>query len=67
MEGRHWFEHLTVEENLLTGAYTRPNNKEVKDDLGNEIEFKELNYHAIDKLIKGKSVKLLDLEKYPDI
>ena len=23
MEGRHCFEHLTVEENLLTGAYTR--------------------------------------------
>ena len=33
MEGRHCFEHLTVEENLLTGAYTRNNNKEVKDDL----------------------------------
>ena len=29
MEGRHCFEHLTVEENLLTGAYTRSNNKEV--------------------------------------
>lgn len=24
MEGRHCFEHLTIEENLLTGAYTRP-------------------------------------------
>ncbi|GIR96850.1 MAG: hypothetical protein CM15mP100_0700 [Alphaproteobacteria bacterium] len=23
MEGRHCFEHLTVEENLLTGSYTR--------------------------------------------
>ena len=33
MEGRHCFEHLTVEENLLTGAYTRRNSKEVKDDL----------------------------------
>ena len=33
MEGRHCFEPLTVEENLLTGAYTRSNNKEVKDDL----------------------------------
>ena len=33
MEGRHCSEHLTVEENLLTGAYTRTNNKEVKDDL----------------------------------
>jgi len=33
MEGRHCFEHLTVEENLLTGAYTRSNSKETKDDL----------------------------------
>ena len=24
MEGRHCFAHLTIEENLLTGAYTRP-------------------------------------------
>lgn len=27
MEGRHCFEHLTVEENLLTGAYTRSDGK----------------------------------------
>jgi branched-chain amino acid transport system ATP-binding protein len=27
MEGRHCFEHLTVEENLLTGAYTRHDGK----------------------------------------
>ena len=27
MEGRHCFEHLTVEENLMTGAYTRPDGK----------------------------------------
>ncbi|MFP6712216.1 MAG: ABC transporter ATP-binding protein [Rhodospirillales bacterium] len=27
MEGRHGFEHLTVEENLLTGAYTRRDGK----------------------------------------
>ena len=33
MEGRHCFERLTVEENLLTGAYTRSNSKETKDDL----------------------------------
>ena len=33
MEGRHCFEHLTVEENLLTGAYTRTSSKEVKEDL----------------------------------
>ena len=27
MEGRHCFEHLTVEENLMTGAYTRGDGK----------------------------------------
>lgn len=34
MEGRHCFEHLTVEENLLTGAYIRKDGrKAVADDL----------------------------------
>ena len=34
MEGRHCFEHLTVEENLLTGAYTRRDGgRKVSDDL----------------------------------
>ena len=33
MEGRHCFEHLTVEENLLTGAYTRTSSAEVARDL----------------------------------
>lgn len=34
MEGRHCFGHLTVEENLLTGAYTRNiSNAEVKQEL----------------------------------
>ncbi|MEM6636922.1 MAG: ABC transporter ATP-binding protein [Pseudomonadota bacterium] len=34
MEGRHCFEHLTVEENLLTGAYTRRDGKAaVTEDL----------------------------------
>ena len=33
MEGRHCFEHLTVEENLLTGAYTRKSAKETAEDL----------------------------------
>lgn len=34
MEGRHCFEHLTVEENLLTGAYTRTDGrKAIADDL----------------------------------
>jgi branched-chain amino acid transport system ATP-binding protein len=34
MEGRHCFEHLTVEENLLTGAYTRRDgNAAIEQDL----------------------------------
>ena len=33
MEGRHVFEHLTVEENLLTGAYTRKNGHAAQEDL----------------------------------
>ncbi|MGI9394120.1 MAG: ABC transporter ATP-binding protein [Boseongicola sp.] len=33
MEGRHCFEHLTVEENLLTGAYTRRDSGKIADDL----------------------------------
>lgn len=34
MEGRHCFEHLTVEENLLTGAYTRSDgNANIQRDL----------------------------------
>ena len=35
----------------------------IKDKLGNEIEFAQLNFNAIDKLIKGKMVKLKDIEK----
>jgi len=34
MEGRHCFQHLTVEENLLTGAYTRSvSGKQLRDEL----------------------------------
>ena len=34
MEGRHCFEHLTIEENLLTGAFTRSDaGSAVRDDL----------------------------------
>ncbi|MBT8457980.1 MAG: ABC transporter ATP-binding protein, partial [Alphaproteobacteria bacterium] len=34
MEGRHCFEHLTVEENLMTGAYTRRDGRaEIEKDL----------------------------------
>jgi branched-chain amino acid transport system ATP-binding protein len=33
MEGRHVFEHLTVHENLLTGAYSRAGSGEIAADL----------------------------------
>ena len=36
---------------------------EIKDNLGNEISFEQLNYNVNNQLIKGKMVKLLDLEK----
>jgi len=35
MEGRHCFEHLTVEENLLTGAYTRTDGRA---EIGRDLE-----------------------------
>jgi len=35
MEGRHCFEHLTIEENLMTGAYTR---RDGKTNIGNDLE-----------------------------
>jgi branched-chain amino acid transport system ATP-binding protein len=35
MEGRHCFEHLTIEENLLTGAFTR---KASRGDIAAELE-----------------------------
>ena len=35
MEGRHCFEHLTIEENLLAGAYTR---KAAKAAVGEDLE-----------------------------
>ena len=40
MEGRHCFAHLTVEENLLTGAYTRKATRsEIRVDLEKVFEF----------------------------
>ncbi|WP_372891631.1 ABC transporter ATP-binding protein [Rhodosalinus sp.] len=40
MEGRHCFEHLTVEENLLTGAYTRSASRaEIQSDLDLVYEY----------------------------
>ena len=44
MEGRHCFGHLTIEENLLTGAYTRGvSNAQIKQDL-------EMVYHYFPRL-----------------
>ncbi|MGI9379737.1 MAG: ABC transporter ATP-binding protein [Methyloligellaceae bacterium] len=49
MEGRHCFEHLTVEENLLTGAYTRGADRAgIKSDL-------ELVYNYFPRLAERKS------------
>ena len=40
MEGRHCFEHLTIEENLLTGAYTRRDGRaEIQKDLDLVYEY----------------------------
>ncbi len=49
MEGRHCFGHLTVEENLLTGAYTRRDGKAaVNRDL-------EMVYHYFPRLKERKA------------
>lgn len=48
MEGRHCFEHLTVEENLLTGAYTRTDGKAaIQRDL-------EMVYHYFPRIKKRR-------------
>jgi len=43
LEGRHVFEHLTSEENLMVGAYNRPDSSNVKSDL-------EMVYHYFPRL-----------------
>jgi len=49
MEGRHCFAHLTIEENLLTGAYTRKISRtELKDSL-------EKVYHYFPRLKERRS------------
>ena len=49
MEGRHVFEHLTTEENLLTGAYTRRDGRsEIRRDL-------EQVYHYFPRLKERRS------------
>src|SRR2546430_6684903 len=50
MEGRHVFEHLTVEENLLTGAYTRKNGHSTTQDL-------ELVYGYFPRLAERRQVR----------
>ncbi len=50
IEGRHVFEHLTVEENLLTGAYTRGSGDSVKPEL-------DLVYGYFPKLADRRSVR----------
>ncbi len=50
MEGRHVFEHLSVEENLLTGAYTRRNGASAKQDL-------ELVYGYFPRLRERRGVR----------
>jgi branched-chain amino acid transport system ATP-binding protein len=49
MEGRHCFGHLTIEENLLTGAYTR---KISRAELKNELE---RVYHYFPRLKQRRS------------
>jgi branched-chain amino acid transport system ATP-binding protein len=51
MEGRHCFEHLTVEENLLTGAYTR------RDGRGAIAESLEKVYHYFPRLKERRTAQ----------
>jgi branched-chain amino acid transport system ATP-binding protein len=50
MEGRHVFQHLTVEENLLTGAYTRRNGHSTREDL-------ERVYHYFPRLRERRTAQ----------
>src|SRR2546425_10697665 len=50
MEGRHVFEHLTVEENLLTGGYTRQHGHSTKREL-------ELVYRYFPRLAERRQVR----------
>jgi branched-chain amino acid transport system ATP-binding protein len=50
MEGRRVFEHLTVEENLLTGAYTRSDTRAIARDL-------ERVYHYFPRLRERRAVR----------
>jgi branched-chain amino acid transport system ATP-binding protein len=50
MEGRHVFEHLTVEENLLAGAYTRRDGRSARQDL-------DLVYGYFPRLVERRQVR----------
>ena len=50
MEGRHVFEHLTVEENLLAGAYTQKDGNALKRDL-------DLVYAYFPRLKERRSIR----------
>jgi branched-chain amino acid transport system ATP-binding protein len=50
MEGRRIFAHLTVEENLLTGAYSRRNGQAIRSDLARV-------YHYFPRLRERHAVK----------
>lgn len=50
MEGRHLFGHLTVEENLLAGSYTRRDRGAVRQDL-------EMVYHYFPRLLPRRRNK----------
>jgi branched-chain amino acid transport system ATP-binding protein len=50
MEGRHVFEHLTVEENLLTGGYTRGSREALARDL-------DLVYTYFPRLVERRGVR----------
>ena len=51
MEGRHCFEHLTVEENLMTGAYTR------RDGRAATAESLEKVYHYFPRLKERRTAQ----------
>lgn len=50
MEGRRKFEHLTVEDDLLTGAYSRRDSRSVKKDL-------EMVYSYFSRLAERRHIK----------
>jgi branched-chain amino acid transport system ATP-binding protein len=52
MEGRHCFEHLTVEENLMTGAYTR---KDGRNNVNADLEKVYAYFPALKKRRKSQA------------